>query len=246
MMNKRELFENNNDNSRELKKLKMDLDYYKDMLKESEERWEIAKNDCEKYKKLSSQTNVYDSLYSSKVDDLNRYNDEKYEYMKIVLSIENLIKKYDNDPKLELGDYLSFPSDGGGYILTQIVKVGHSYMLMNVDTFKNQFDTLYTLSQIKDMVKNANDDVYPYYVDHEYKTLIGEEDFPTTSCKYLVYDKDCGGDSEVVITYDREKDEYNIMAAISDDYFYEESFDFAHEASIRLHQDYKIVKKLRD
>lgn len=246
MINQRKLFEINEDNSKEIEKLKMDLDYYKNMLKDSEERWEIAKNDCDKYKNLSSQTNVYESMYSSKVDDLNRYNDEKYEYMKIVLSIENLIKKYDNGPKLEPGDYLSFPSDGEGYILTQIVKVGHSYMLMNVDTFKNQFGTLYTLNQLEDMVKNANEDVYPYYVDHEYKTIIGDEDFPTNSCKYLVYDKDCGGDFEVSIIYDDTMDKYYIIATSLDDYFYEESFDFAYEASIRLHQDYKIIKKLRD
>lgn len=145
---------------------------------------------------------------------------------------------------IRVGDYLSLEDGKGDYYLTQILKTKNGYVLMDVDTFEIEEKIFNNLTEINNFISETN--ATPYYVDYVNGTEIPDDELTDNLYSYLVYDKDCGGDFEVVITYDGMNDMYDIMNSTLDDIFYEDEFESFGDAIIKLIEDFSIVKRLRN
>lgn len=230
-------------------KLKKDLYYYKTLLHESEEKWNCSKCNYEIYRDLSiddivdiEEVKEYKATYTLIVDTLNKYNDERNEYRKIVSSIESLIKKYDNKIKLRVGDYISLSENDSDYILTQIIKVDEEYVLINVDTFEDDFVSFESLEELNELIEDGEINAKCYYINHDTQDYLSEND----TYKYLVYDGVWESDFEVAIIYDDMEDLYKVMNCDLEECFYEEGFDTFDEAFTFLHAEFSLVKRLRN
>lgn len=170
------------------------------------------------------------------------------------------IKQINNDfgidfnilTRLKPGDYISFEDDDD-YTFVQIVKIGMKYILMNVDTFEieigyfNNVAEFRSLNELNKFVIKENATIY--HVDHKDNILIEDSESVhdlEKVYKFLVYDKDCGEDFEVSISYNHVTNLYHIMQAKSLEHFYEELFESFSDAVMKLVKDYRLVKRIRE
>ena len=187
----------------------------------------IMNNLLELQETISVQLNVLEE----ELEKVNLIDEEKW------LDTED----EDNRQTLRVGDYISEPNledkySKGDYVLFQVIRQGDKYTRLFIERLivdNKLYDT------IDDLKKDLHKDAYFYYID---------DDFGFTEGRYLVYNQECGGDYEIKVSFEEEKDKYTILIAGANDYFgdeCEEGFDTLEEVENYLRKDYSLIKKLR-
>lgn len=184
-------------------------------------------------------------IYDTIIDNKDLITDNILNYIKEIK--EDLGIDFTNPNELQLGDYVSVEIENERKFL-QLVKIDSSYAFLDVDTFKVlRVNVNGEYDYIDEWIKEK--DATVYYVNHDadifvldYKTIHNLRN----DCEFLVYDKDCGEDFKVKVSYNSYINSYQVSQNSLDDFFYEEVFDHFNDAIVRLMRDYKLIKKIRE